>query len=540
MKKRQIFLLILFFIFVLITGLVKVSLAGGTITGKQVSQSTNVSIFVNPALPILTIASPKNETYLKNTSILLDYTTSLSDNEWYNFDHGNNITISSAIYFNISQGSHTLYLFANNSQGTTTKNVTFVANLTRFIILYEEYKGSSKGSSTEFINYTYEEIQALSNVILENTNFGKIFFNKAINLTDDINPGDNILDLDNNTNISFNRIELNSTALPNFNVSAKIWLYNLEFDNPRILRNGEFCPSTICTNKDYTAGILSFNVSSFAVYSAEEIPSVAPVAGGGGAGTGVIKAISLDKEEIRVKLKQGESKKEKLVIKNVGNLKLKINLQNPILENFLNISTRNFELDPGQKKVIILNFNVGEDAIPDLYFGEIIIKIDKIKKVIPVTIEVESKKVLFDVKAEILKGLYVWPGQEIKVNIIIWEMDEKQRNVNLAYIIKDANGNEILSKQEIVPIKKQKTFLKTFEIPAETKQGKCVLYVKAVYKDSTASSSVWFTVTKKPLWLSIELIILIIVVILFITLIIIFKLKKQRAKFKGRKKKIKV
>ena len=37
------------------------------------------------------------------------------------------------------------------------------------------------------------------------------------------------------TNISSNRIEVNTTALPNFNKSAVIYLYNLSFSDPRIL-----------------------------------------------------------------------------------------------------------------------------------------------------------------------------------------------------------------------------------------------------------------------------------------------------------------
>jgi len=89
------------------------------------SQQQNISIFVLPAAPIITIISPKNETY-SATSILLNYSIK---NEvisiWYNLDNSENITINSSIFFNVVEGPHILYLYANNSYGTSVKNVIF-------------------------------------------------------------------------------------------------------------------------------------------------------------------------------------------------------------------------------------------------------------------------------------------------------------------------------------------------------------------------------------------------------------------------------
>ena len=158
------------------------SIAGFDATGRASTQGTNVSIFVNPSIPSVEILSPKNNTYLKNHSILLDFSQTLADNLWYSIDKGENVSISGALYINTSQGNHFLILYANNSGGITTANITFATNSTAFIIYYENYKGSSKGSSTEFINYTYEEIQSLSDIVLENSNFGKVAFSEAINL----------------------------------------------------------------------------------------------------------------------------------------------------------------------------------------------------------------------------------------------------------------------------------------------------------------------------------------------------------------------
>ena len=209
MKKKVILSIIIFILFIyliIISNINGETLTGETITGETSSLPTNVSIQVIRFAPFLSILNPENKTYLKNESLLLNFTVTDEETTWYNFDKTANTTITSSIFFNISQGSHTLYLFANNSENDiTAKNVTFTANSTRFIILYNEYIGSTRGDSTEFNDSTYEDIQNLSNIILENTTYGKIVFNEAINMTDDLINNDNLLDLDANTNISFNR-----------------------------------------------------------------------------------------------------------------------------------------------------------------------------------------------------------------------------------------------------------------------------------------------------------------------------------------------
>jgi len=85
----------------------------------------DISISVLPAIPILTIISPENITYL-TSNILLNYSvTNEVESVWYNLDNGINITINSPAYFSAVEGSHILYLYANNSQGASFKSVIF-------------------------------------------------------------------------------------------------------------------------------------------------------------------------------------------------------------------------------------------------------------------------------------------------------------------------------------------------------------------------------------------------------------------------------
>ncbi len=91
----------------------------------ETAKPQNISIFMLPAIPILTIISPENTTYSTST-IFLNYSVRNEvESVWYNLDSLENITITSPLYFSAAEGSHILYLYANNSQGTSFKSVIF-------------------------------------------------------------------------------------------------------------------------------------------------------------------------------------------------------------------------------------------------------------------------------------------------------------------------------------------------------------------------------------------------------------------------------
>lgn len=235
--------------------------------------------------PTLTIVKPENETYLTNISLQLNFIAINQSYVWYNLDSGSNTTITGNTTFNTSSGLHTLYLFANNSGGTTGKNVTFTVNLTKLSVNNDNYNG--QGSTTDFNASSYEDLQNLSGIILEIPASGKIVFNEPINVTNDSSPNDNSIDLSSHTTISSNFIEINTDFLPNFNKSATLSLYGLSFTDPTILRNGELCPSDICTEVSYSSGTLVFNVTQFSNYSAQETSTGATTNVGSGSGNTV-------------------------------------------------------------------------------------------------------------------------------------------------------------------------------------------------------------------------------------------------------------
>lgn len=176
-----------------------------SITGGAAQQPTDVSIFVLPGAPIIYIHSPENKTYYE-TSILLNYSIKNPlDNAWYSLDLSNNISLGNlsdnSLTFTTTQGSHTLYLFANNSYGTTKEN-------TSFTVLSQEPPpssssgsgGGSGGGGGDIITTSFE----INKDLIEVSMFKGETKTETIKIT---NTGDKALD------ITFELIDLEETLL---------------------------------------------------------------------------------------------------------------------------------------------------------------------------------------------------------------------------------------------------------------------------------------------------------------------------------------
>mgnify|MGYP001613200937 CR=1 FL=1 len=529
-------------------------ITGEVITGKATSSIFNVSIqVIGP--PTLALNTPRNSTYIFSHNIPLNYSVSGAQAVWYKIDNESNISISnisSQVLFNTTIGSHNLSIYANSSLGDiSTKNVSFAVNISLFNISYNEYSNSStKGNSTDFSHFSFDECQNLSSITLEHISFGKMFFSSAINLT---TISGTLLDLDLFTNISNNHIEINSSALPNFNISAQLTIYNLSLTNPRIIFNGVECPASICTEESYTGGTFKFNVTHFSTFSAEETPSdtggggssgsSGGGGGGGGGGAGIptpkknislsppISSFSIDKEKISLSLKQGQTKKENLIIKNTGTEKLMLSIKSERITNMIKLSDNSIVIEPGTSKTIALDFIAREDISPDIYLGKIIIENKKEVKEILIAITVSSKQALFDVVVEIPRRYRaISPGEEIIANIKIYNLGEARRaNSVMKYIIKNTEGEIIYSDEETIAVETQEEIIKSFQIRQNIPLDNYVLYVEAVYEGTSAGASAWFSVSEKTSENTYVWIIMLLSILAIIILSIVFWSLKKRS-----------
>ena len=158
-------------------------------------------------------------------------------------------------------GTSYIQFIANDSINSTySDNVTLN-------IFYPVFNATNfDGVTTNFTNLSrYTRIS----VVLQKQSYGIINFSS-------VDIVSQVLDMDTNVNISFNKIYVNSSALSEFNTSAVLTLYNLTFSNPRILRDGNVCnvsTTPFCSVVNYSSGTLVFNVSGFSTYVSEESPT---------------------------------------------------------------------------------------------------------------------------------------------------------------------------------------------------------------------------------------------------------------------------
>lgn len=479
-------------------------------------------------LPALTLSRPENKTYIRNTDIKLNFTYSNANYIWYNLDNGSNTTLSNNVTFNTTSGPHTLYLYANNSYGNSSKNITFTANATKIVIKYNNHSGSKKGESTNFNESSYEDLQNLSDIILEHTDYGKIRFNSEINLSNDNTPDNNEIDLDDYIMVSNNSIIINSTALPNFNKSATLYLYNLAFINPKIMKDGENCPSTICNLINYSGGTFVFNVSHFTSYSLQETPDedthAASPSGGGGGTITATSAFALDKGQIFATLSPGEVKTEEFVITNTGGKVASFRIDN-LFTDFIARGEDVVVLNPGESKAISIYILARIDTAPDLYIGKLVVSSGGIKKEVLIAIEVESKGILLDVRTEILAEHKTMLAEEdVLAEMRLFNLggDLGRKDVLIEYIIKDYEGNEIIKESESLAIETQVTFIKRINLLNNAKEGRYILYVRAIYEDKIASSSDNFEIVSSKTTEREKLYIVIIIILSIIISLIIY------------------
>ncbi len=524
------------------------SITGESVTGKATSHQTNISIKILSLAPNITIYSPQNKTYIRNSSILINYSSPNALATWYNLDNSANLTLTQGTTFSVSEGSHALNLYANNSDSIVTNlSLNFYINTSLLTIIYEEYQGAHKGNSTYFEEYAYEDLQDINSIILENMNYGKIKFNQNINVTEDSNFSDRIVDLDSNSNISSNRIELDPINLPNFNKSATLWLYGLTYSNPKILKNGESCPASICKKENYSKGTLKFNVTGFSVYSAAETTSPTtetPSPGGGGGGSlpnrTIVEieypfpeeGIYLRTGTITLTIHQGDTKIEQVTISNKGSKIIKVKVYALNLTDYIQIKETEFEMPPNSSENISLEFFIPESLLPNIYTGKLVIEAGNQTWGIPISINVINKNPDLEVTTKIPEMfLQVKPGKEMEGIITINNFEGVNGTATLEYGVLNEDASLVISHKEIIEIENLLQLIKKIKLPSDLKPGRYLFYAKVTFKDQNYSSSSWFYIGKKsPLPYTIAICAIIGAIILY------FLFRKKKPKKEEQKK----
>jgi len=245
-------------------------------------------------------------------------------------------------------------------------------------------------------------------------------------------------------------------------------------------------------------------------------------------GGGKIYDFLVDRSLIEVELKQGETLKTSLKIKNTESISQEFKIENN-LKDYSVVSEDSFVLAAGEEKIIQITFFTVDDSTPGVYPGKIIIKTSANKKEIPVILTVNSKKSLFDVILDIPpKYLELLPGEDLLLHLTLLNLGDFERaDVSIEYIIKDFEGNAILSQEDVAAVETQITLTKMINIPSNIVPRDYVAIAYVKYGDSFGISSKMFHViskedkTRRTIYLILILTAIVLVLLAFILFIVL-------------------
>jgi hypothetical protein len=425
---------------------------------------------------------------------------------------------------NISVGKYNWSVNCTDIFNNTNESKTRVLTIFRAV--------SFEGATT---NLSAVNLSNITNLIIEDPNFGKINYTTPI----DLSAG---YDLDNNINISRNRIFLNETNLSTLDTNATIYLYNLTYTNPRPVKDGIRC-DVECTEISYLNNEFIFNVTGFSVYSAEETTIERAPASGGAGGTGggggvsgpggspVKKSFSTDVREIKISSTLGEKARSSLTIRNTGDVSIPILIKSTMPD--IRLSENYFIIPVAQSKKISLT-TIGKEL--GVKTGEIVIYMGNQQRRIPLILETELGKALFDVKLDITPEFSTISLKEnLKTQVTLLNMGEKRKKLDLIvhYIIKDLNNNIVSQESETFAITDQKSYLKEFKTK-NLAPGTYIAYLEVLYQNQFAASSQTFTITeellKPELKKDIAIAALSLLIIILIISIVVLIRKRHRRK----------
>jgi hypothetical protein len=130
-----------------------------------------------------------------------------------------------------------------------------LCGLTRLLVTTDYFDGRTTNFSA------VADLSRVRNMILEKRQFGIMRFKQDVGFDVSVNLGPPI------AMIAKNYVFINSKVLRFLNKSVTITLYDLSFINPKVLMNGELCPSSICSQVVVEGNNMTFDVGHFTGYS---------------------------------------------------------------------------------------------------------------------------------------------------------------------------------------------------------------------------------------------------------------------------------
>lgn len=231
-----------------------------------------------------------------------------------------------------------------------------------------------------------------------------------------------------------------------------------------------------------------------------------------------LNPILVNPMNINLNLATNTNREQLFYIKNNGNTTINITITQNNLDLMMIVPETFFTLQPGEvKEMRIIFVALSETGI---FTGRIYIH----GVVIPVTLNVKSKVLLFDSNIIVLnKDYLVRQGDKLRTSVTLIPMGDPERlDVTLNYVIKDYNGRVYLTRSETVLVENQVNFKRDFDtgfLPL----GEYIVGLELIYPNGVAPSSAHFEVIQKgPTTLFGKIVFFLVNAILIILILLIF------------------
>lgn len=201
---------------------------------------------------------------------------------------------------------------------------------------------------------------------------------------------------------------------------------------------------------------------------------------------------------IKMNINLGSEAISTLKIKNNENTICNFSLELQGLENISSLSKTNFQLEPRESKEIKISFRNGNET--NFYIGKLIIKNSFLTKEIPIFILFEDSHHMFTIIQEFLpKYANPYPGGELGVDINVYDLSSNTflREAKASYVVKNFEGETIISEEGKIVIENQHSYSKFFDVPKKLPYGKYILITEIDYQGLRSISGYLFEVDEK-------------------------------------------
>lgn len=240
--------------------------------------------------------------------------------------------------------------------------------------------------------------------------------------------------------------------------------------------------------------------------------------GGGSGGGGFAGAASfvVDPEELTLFIVASSSEEKKVIVANTGRAPLVLNVSVSGIQDLIDGLPSSVSLAVGESREIPFTIKAPEGGI---YGGRISFSAGEERKDLIILLNVRSANALFDVSLTIPESFKVLRiGRMLKTYISMLQVGPAENtDVTVTYLIKDFDGNTLLTETETFRVFRSKGYVKDFatqNLPV----GDYLVGIEVVYPQGFATSSAYFSVATHVFDYSI----LALIILLVLSLIILY------------------